>query len=86
MPGKPVDTTVRLLMTNSLKLLLFALESFPTDQIDMLLSIADKAGLPLSELIARSLTEMLASLPEAGRLDAIQQFKEMGINVENIFQ
>ena len=70
-------------MSNPEKLLLFALEACRPDQIDALLAIARGKGLPLSELVIRSLAEKLAGLSEADRLDAIQQFKQMGIDLEH---
>jgi len=43
-----------------------------------LLAIAGNKGLPLSELVTRSLAEKLAGLSEADRLEAIGQFRQMG--------
>ena len=70
-------------MSNPEKLLLFALESCRPDQIDALLAIAKGKGVPLSELVTKALAEKLAGLSEADRLDAIQQFKQMGIDLEH---
>ena len=70
-------------MSDSEKLLLFALESCRPDQIDALLAIAKGKGVPLSELVTKALAEKLAGLSEADRLDAIQQFKQMGIDLEH---
>jgi hypothetical protein len=74
-------------MTSSEKLLLFALESACPDQVE---ALAIK-GVPLSELVTQSLAEKLyrilkdsAGLAEADRLDAIQQFKQMGIDLEEV--
>jgi len=71
-------------MSDSEKLLLFALEACRPDQIDALLAIAKGKGVPLSELVTRSLAEKLAGMTEADRLDALQQFKQMGIDLEDL--
>jgi len=67
-------------MTGSERLLLFALEAARPDQVEALLAIAGNKGEPLAELVAGSLAEKLAGLAEADRLDAIQHFKQMGID------
>jgi len=66
------------------KRLLFALEAARPDQIEALLAIAGNRGEPLADLVAGSLAEKLAGLAEADRLDAIQQFKQMGIDLEEV--
>jgi hypothetical protein len=66
-------------MTNSERLLLLTLESCRPDQLDKLLAIAGKANLPLSELVTRIVESTLAGLGQADRLDAIEQFEQLGI-------
>lgn len=46
--------------TNSLKLLLFALEAARPDQIDQLLALAEAKGVPLAELIDGALNSWLS--------------------------
>jgi hypothetical protein len=59
--------------------LLLTLESCRPDQLDKLLAIAGKANLPLSELVTRIVESTLAGLSQADRLDAIEQFEQLGI-------
>ena len=49
-------------MTDSEKLLLFALEAALPHQVEALLSIAGNKGVPLAELVTRGLVENLAGL------------------------
>jgi hypothetical protein len=71
-------------MTSSEKLLLFALEAARPDQVEALLALADNKGRPLAELVARGLAEKLAGMTEAERLEVFQQFKQIGINLEDL--
>jgi hypothetical protein len=40
--------------------------------------------LPLSERVQRSLAEKSGGMTEADRLDALQQFNQLGIDLEDI--
>jgi hypothetical protein len=71
-------------MTNSLKLLLFVLESCRPGQIDGILELAREENLALTDLAAESVKSMLDSLCPESRLDAVRQFKEMGIDLEDV--
>jgi hypothetical protein len=70
-------------MTDSEKLLLFALEAARTDQLDALLALSEAKGEPLAALITSSLAEKLATLSETERRDALSQFKALGIDLED---
>ena len=65
-------------MTDSEKLLLFALEAALPHQVEALLSIAGNKGVPLAELVTRGLAENLAGLSEEERLWAKQEFLSLG--------
>ena len=71
-------------MTDSEKLLLFALEAALPHQVEALLSIPGNKGVPLAELVTRGLAENLAGLSEEERLWAKQEFLKLGIDVENL--
>ena len=71
-------------MTNSLKLLLLALESCRPGQVDAMLELAREEKLALTDLAADAVKSMLDGLSPASRLDAVRQFREMGINLEDV--
>jgi hypothetical protein len=71
-------------MTDSEKLLLFALEAARPDQVEALLAIGNNKGLPLAELVARGLAEKLAGLSEDDRPETIRQFKQIGIDLKDL--
>jgi len=71
-------------MTNSLKLLLFVLESCRPGQVDAMLELAREEKLALTDLAADAVKSMLDGLSPASRLDAVRQFREMGINLEDV--
>src|SRR5262249_32218583 len=71
-------------MTDSEKLLLFALEAALPHQVEALLSIAGNKGVPLAELVTTGLAENLAALSEEGRLWAKQEVLKLGSDVENL--
>ena len=60
------------------------MEAAHPDQIGALLAIANTKGLQLSELFTQSLAAKLAGLAEADRLDGIGQFKQMGIDLQDL--
>jgi hypothetical protein len=72
-------------MTCSEKLLLFALESCRPEQVDDMLEMARDENMPLTEVAVEVVKSMLDSFNSAQRLDATRQFREMGIDLEEIF-
>ena len=73
-------------MTSSEKLLLFALESCRPEQVDDMLEMARDEDVPLSEVAVEVGRSMLDVFNSAERLDAIRQFREMGIDLKEVFQ
>jgi hypothetical protein len=73
-------------MTISEKLLLFALESCRPEQVDDMLEMAPDENVPLTEVAVEIVKSMLDGFNSAERLDATRQFKEMGIDLREIFQ
>jgi hypothetical protein len=71
-------------MTNSEKLLLFALESCRPEQVDEMLEMARDENVPLTEVAVEVVKSMLDGFNSADRLDATRQFKEMGIDLTEI--
>jgi hypothetical protein len=71
-------------MTNSEKLLLFALESCRPEQVDEMLEMARGENMPLTEVAVEIIKSMLDGFNSADRLDATRQFKEMGIDLTEI--
>jgi hypothetical protein len=71
-------------MTNSLKLLLFVLESCRPGQVDEPLELAREENLALTGVAAEAVKTMMDYLCPASRLDAVRQFREMGINLEDV--
>ena len=71
-------------MTNSLKLLLLALESCRPDQVDEMLETAREQDLTLTDVAAQAAKSMLDGLSPASRSDAVRQFREMGIDLEDV--
>jgi len=71
-------------MTNSLKLLLLALESCRPDQVDEMLETAREQDLTLTDVAAQAVKSMLDGLSPASRSDAVRQFREMGIDLEDV--
>jgi hypothetical protein len=61
-----------------------ALESCRPDQVDEMLETARKQGLMLTDVAAQAVKSMLDGLSPASRLDAVRQFREMGINLEDV--
>ena len=57
-------------MTNSLKLLLLALESCRPDQVDEMLETAREQDLTLTDVAAQAVKSMLDGLGLASRIDA----------------
>jgi hypothetical protein len=72
-------------MTCSEKLLLFALESCRPEQVDEMLEMAADENVPLTELAVEIVKSMLDGFNSAQRLDAVRQFSEMGIDLEEVF-
>jgi hypothetical protein len=72
-------------MTCSEKLLLFALESCRPEQVDDMLEMARDNNVPLTEVAVEIVKSMLDDFNSADRWDATRQFKEMGIDLEEIF-
>jgi len=72
-------------MTCSEKLLLFALESCRPEQVDDMVEMARDQNVPLTEVAVEIVKSMLDGFNSADRLDATRQFKEMGIDLEEIF-
>ena len=72
-------------MTCSEKLLLFALESCRPEQVDEMLEMARDENVPLTEVAVEVVKSMLDGFNSAQRLDATRQFREMGIDLEEIF-
>jgi hypothetical protein len=72
-------------MTCSEKLLLFALESCRPEQVDEMLEMARDENVPLTEVAVEIVRSMLDGFNSAARLDATRQFKEMGIDLREIF-
>jgi hypothetical protein len=72
-------------MTNPEKLLLFALESCRPEQVDEMLEMARDNNAPLTEGAVEIVKSMLGGFNSADRLDATRQFKEMGIDSEEMF-
>jgi hypothetical protein len=72
-------------MTCSEKLLLFALESCGAEQVDDMLEMARDENAPLTEVAVEIVKSMLGGFNSADRLEATRQFKEMGINLGEIF-
>jgi len=73
-------------MTTSEKLLLFALESCRPEQVDDMLEMARDENAPLTEVAVEVVRSMLDNFSSAQRLDAIRQFREMGIDLKEVFQ
>jgi hypothetical protein len=72
-------------MTCSEKLLLFALESSRPEQVDEMLEMAQDGNVPLTEVAVEIVRSMLGGFNPTDRLDAIRQFKEMGIDLREVF-
>jgi len=72
-------------MTCSEKLLLFALESCRPEQVDEMLEMARDNNVPLTEVAIEIVKSMLDGFSSAERLDATRQFREMGIDLEEVF-
>jgi hypothetical protein len=72
-------------MTCSEKLLLFALESCRPEQVDDMLEMARDNNVPLTEVAVEIVKSMLDGFDSADRFDATRQFKEMGIDLGEIF-
>jgi hypothetical protein len=71
-------------MTNSEKLLLFALESCRPEQVDEMLEMARDENVPLTELAVEIVKSMMEGFNSGDRLDATRQSKEMGIDLREI--
>jgi hypothetical protein len=72
-------------MTTSEKLLLFALESCRPEQVDEMLEMARDENVPLTEVAVEIVKSMLDGFNSVDRLGATRQFKEMGIDLREIF-
>ena len=70
----------------SRKLLLCALESFRPGQVDELLEMARHNKVPLTEVAVEVVKSMLNGFNSADRLVSTGQFKEMGIDLREIFR
>ena len=68
-------------MTGSERLLL----SCRPEQVDEMLERARDYNVPLTEVAFEIVKSMLDGFNSADRLDATRQFKEMGIDLEEIF-
>jgi len=66
------------------QLYLAALEDMRPDQLDALLSIAQKKDTPLAKLIVTTMREGLARMNWCEREEAIQIFRESGIDLDQI--
>jgi len=71
-------------MTSPEKLLLFALESCRAEQVDEMLEMARDNNVPLTEVAVEIVKSMLEGFSSAERLDATRQFREMGIDLEEV--
>ena len=65
--------------------MLFALESCRPEQVDDMLEMARDENVPLTEVAVEVVRSMLDGFNSAQRLDATRQFKEMGIDLEEVF-
>jgi len=72
-------------MTTPEKLLLFALESCRPEQVDDMLEMARDENVPLTQVAVEVVRSMLDGFNSAQRLDATRQFKEMEIDLEEVF-
>lgn len=72
-------------MTTLEKLLLFALESCRPEQVDDMLEMARDENVPLTQVAVEVVRLMLDGFNSAQRLDATRQFKEMEIDLEEVF-
>ena len=72
-------------MTSPEKLLLFALESCRAEQVDEMLEMARDNNVPLTEVAVEIVKSMLEGFSSADQLDATRQFREMGIDLEEVF-
>jgi len=60
------------------------LEAVRPHQVEALIDIAEKEGQSLCEVVQRALARRLANLSEDDRFWATQEFRKLGIDLENL--
>jgi hypothetical protein len=71
-------------MTNTDKLFLCVCESARRDQIDNMLALSKKKGQSPAEWVADAFRFQLAKLPPMERWEFVNEFKEGGIDLEEL--